>query len=143
VKLYRAMTPDNDGLPRVGSSARELGVRGLDKAPNNDVDATLPTDTVRPGKGMSVAPLDPGNLAKNRRPPEVGDGTGKDPVWVLDSDDIGAELRFNQDKPTHGLLEPARPMTKAEFDRAIAATRDRWKLYQPGTTKGDGDDDAS
>jgi hypothetical protein len=75
---------------------------------------------------MSVAPLDPANLPKNRRPRAVNNGTGKDPVWEIDSDDLGPDLRFNQDKPRHGLIEPARPMTFAEYEQALAATREKW-----------------
>lgn len=126
MKLYRAMTPDVDGLPQLGRSARKLGVRTLDRAPNNDVAAVGSADIVRSGKGMSVAPNDPANLAKNRRPPQVNGGSGPDPVWVLDTDDLGPDLNFNQDKPTHGLIEPARPMTLAEYERALEATRDKW-----------------
>ena len=36
------------------------------------------------GDGMSAAPNDPANLGKNRRPPQVNGGTGKDPVWEIE-----------------------------------------------------------
>ena len=77
MKIYRAMTPDTDGFPRVGRSARLLGVRLLDRLPHNDVKAEGPDDIVNPGKGMSAAPNDPAHLPKNRRLPQVNGGMGK------------------------------------------------------------------
>jgi hypothetical protein len=126
MKLYRAMTPAADGLPQVGRSARKLGVRAADQAPNNDVDAALGADLVRPGEGMSVAPDDPAHLAKNRRPPQVNGGVGKDPVWEIDVNDLGPDLQFHQDSPTHGTITPARSMTLSEYEAALAATRSEW-----------------
>jgi hypothetical protein len=48
VKIYRSMTPAEDGLPAVGRSARQLGVRTGDHAPHNDVDAAADGDIVQP-----------------------------------------------------------------------------------------------
>ena len=126
MKIYRAMTPDTDGLPQVGRSARQLGVRPLDRLPHNDVSASSPDDTVNPGEGMSAAPNNPANLGKNRRPPQLNGGTGKDPVWEIDTDDLGPNLVYVQDKPTHGVVAARVPMTLAEFEQALAASRARW-----------------
>ena len=126
MKIYRAMTPDTDGLPRVGRSARQLGVRPLDRLPHNDVSAANPGDTVNPGEGMSAAPNDPANLGKNRRPPQLKGGMGKDPVWEIDTADLGLNLEYVQDKPTHGVVAARVPMTLAELEQALAATRARW-----------------
>jgi hypothetical protein len=127
VKLYRAMKPAADGLPEVGPSARTLRVRAADRAPHNDVEAAQPTDPITPGTGgMSVAPNDPVNLPRNRRPAAIG-GTGSDPVWEIDDTDWGAELQFRQDKPTHGLIEVADEMTLEEYEQALAATRGKWR----------------
>ena len=126
MKIYRAMTPDADGLPQVGRSARQLGVRPLDRLPHNDVSATSLEDLVNPGEGMSAAPNDPANLGKNRRPPQVNGGTGKDPVWVIDTAELGPKLEYLQDKPTHGVVGPNVPMTLQDLEQALAATRARW-----------------
>ena len=130
--LYRAMTPDpSDGLPSVGPSARKLGVRGLESAPNDDVPALAPGDIVHPGnKGMSVAPDDPTNLTERRRPMSLG-GLGKDPAWSIDDAQLGPDLGFYPDAndPRHGVIGPARPMTRAEYEAALAATRAAWRLY--------------
>jgi hypothetical protein len=123
------MTPDADGLPLIGRSARRLGVRLLDRVPNNDVDAASEVDILQPGKGVSVAPDDPAYLAKNRRPPQVNGGVGKDPVWVIDTDDLGPDLLFIRDKPTHGVISPARPMTLGEYEMALAVLRSKWVRY--------------
>lgn len=135
MKLYRAMTPAVDGLPQVGPSARKLGVRNLGHAPNQDVDALDPSDIVTPGVGgMSVAPNDPINLDHRRRPPEIGGGKGKDPVWVIDEADLGTDLRYLQDdgNENHGVVEPSQPMTLVEFQESLASTRAKWQRYTVG-----------
>ncbi len=127
MKLYRAMRTAADGLPEVGPTARTLGVRTGDRAPHHDVAAILPTDTVAPDAGgMSVAPNDPANLPKNRRPASMG-GTGSDPVWEIDDSELGAELRFSQDSVTHGVIEVKDETTLDEYEHALAATRDKWR----------------
>lgn len=127
MKLYRAMKAAADGLPEVGSSARSLGVRGLDQAPDHDVQASGAADPVRPGEGgMSAVPDDPMSLARHRRPAALS-GTGKDPVWVIDETELGSDLAYRRDKPTHGLVEPAGEMTLAEYQQALLLTRPRWR----------------
>jgi len=133
VKIFRAMKVAADGMPEVGPSARTLGVRRGDQTPR-DVPVAVPDEAVPPQSGgMSVAPDNPANLPKNRRPPAYG-GSGKDPVWVIDTDDLPAVLEFRQDAPTHGLVEPAtnRVLTLAEYEAALASTRDKWQLVPPG-----------
>jgi hypothetical protein len=126
VKIYRAMISDTDGLPQIGRSARQLGVRPRDRLPQNDVSAAKPDDVVPVGEGMSAAPDEPANLPKNRRPPQVSGGTGKDPVWEIDTDELGPNLQYHQDSPTHGVIGVQQPMTLDDFEQALAATRDRW-----------------
>src|SRR5262249_32503851 len=125
MRLFRSMKEDVDGFPTVGPSGRMLGVRPGD-SPSPDVVATHPTDLVAPCQGgLSVAPDDPLFLLKHRRPPSLG-GTGHDPVWWIEVGDLGADLVFRQDRATHGLIEPARPMTLQEFQDALAALRLKW-----------------
>ena len=128
MKLYRSMTPASDGSPVVARSARALGIRTPHEAANSQPDVTAidPDEIIQPVTGgMSVAPNDPANLPRFRRPPVLG-GQGKDPVWEIDTADLGDELQFKQDSPTHGLIEPAGPMTLKEFEQALAATRAKW-----------------
>jgi hypothetical protein len=129
MKLYRAMRVEADGLPAVGPTARTLGVRGLEAYPYEDIPALHDTDIVSPlVGGMSVAPGDPIHLPPLRLPVSMG-GRGKDPVWQLDTNDLGPDLTFRQDKPVHGQIEPAGPMTRADFQSALESTRGKWIRY--------------
>jgi hypothetical protein len=76
---------------------------------------------------MSVAPDDPLNLPRHRRPKEL-DGTGSDPVWQFNMADLSADLRYWQDPldPKHGAIEPATAMPLSEYEQALEQTRDRW-----------------
>jgi hypothetical protein len=121
IELYRAMT-ESGGMPAIGPTARTLGVRpGMDLPEVDDGDV-LPAGRT---KGMSVAPNDPMFLVGHRRPVTLG-GVGRDPVWVIDSDDLGPELALQQDKPTHAVVTPAHAMTLKEFQEALAQTQTRW-----------------
>lgn len=73
--IFRAMRAEADGLPKVGRSGRELGVRT--DGPNRDL-AVGGDGTVEPGNGgMSVA-LDAAlNLPKPRLPKSLG-GEGRE-----------------------------------------------------------------
>lgn len=71
-----------DGLPAIGETGRYLGVRpGVDilVAPDGFVDSGT--------EGMSVVPPPVENLVDHRRPPDFG-GTGKDPGFELDTEDL-------------------------------------------------------
>jgi hypothetical protein len=50
-------------------------------------------------------------------------------MWVIESDDLGPELLFRQDRASHGLIEPRRTMSLREYEEALAMTRARWKLH--------------
>jgi RHS repeat-associated protein len=117
--LYRSMTEEGGG-PKLGDTARTLGVRlGIDIAPG-------PNGFVMPGTGgMSVAPITPLNLPVHRRPRMLG-GTGKDPVWGIHTSLLGPKLIFRQDSSSHGLIEPAIPMSFSEYRNALAETRYGW-----------------
>src|SRR5437870_13410912 len=100
MRLYRSMKEAADGFPAVGPSSRLLGVRP-GNAPTPDVLAVAPSDPVLPGQGgMSVVPDDPANLPRHLRPASLG-GTGRDPVWYIETDDLGPNLVFRQDRATH------------------------------------------
>src|SRR5262249_39269482 len=107
-RLFRAMRGAADGSPEIGANARALGIR-----PGVDVPATLTQETVLPGQGgLSVSPDDPMNLPFFRRPPAF-QGTGKDPVWVIDLIQLGSDLSYRPDPvhPEHGFIEPIRAMS--------------------------------
>jgi hypothetical protein len=86
--LFRSMKEDDGGVPEAAANARALGVR-----PGIDVPAVGDEETIQPGQGgVSVSPDDPLNLPAFRRPPQF-QGTGKDPVWVIDEAQLGPDLR--------------------------------------------------
>src|SRR5205809_3488882 len=114
------MCEDPAGGPLVGPGARSLGVRPR-------IDIPVIAGQVQPNTGgLSVAPDRPENLHPLRRPPAYG-GTGKDPVWYVGVGSLVPELHFRQDSPTHGLIEPIRPMSLDDFQDALARTRSAWK----------------
>lgn len=118
-KVFRAMRDDPSGGPMVGPTARTLGVRPGDDLP-------VVGGRVNPGTGgMSVAPDSPMNLPAHRRPPQFG-GSGKDPVWGIDTGSIGGDIVYRRDKPTHGLFEPAGEMSIEAFQKALADLAPRW-----------------
>jgi hypothetical protein len=128
MRLFRSMIEAADGLPAVGPGARMLGVRP-GNTPTPDVPVIHPQDVLAPGQGgMSVAPDDPMRLTRHRRPASLG-GIGQDPVWVLEVDDLEPLLRFRQDNPTHGLIEPKAPMAFQDYLNALATLQARWRLY--------------
>lgn len=53
-----------------------------------------------------------------------------DPVWRIERDDIGSDLRYVPDPAsprTHGYIEPVRPMTLQGYQRALHATGSAWR----------------
>ena len=113
-----------DGVPKAGRSARTLGAR-----PDTDVRID-DTGQVHPGTGgMSVSPDDPENLPTHRRPPEYG-GSGPDPVWVIDSDDLLPGLGYRPDPydpEGHGFVEPQTEMSFGDYESLLNQTRDSWE----------------
>ncbi len=130
--IYRSMTRDGN-RPGLGSTARALGVR---------VPGDLPDlgGLVVPGTGgMSVSrawrempawripirlkPLEP--KAAGKQSDLYCWSMGEGPFargYVADG------LRLRPDDPTHALVEPSDTMTIDEFQLALAATRDQWRI---------------
>ena len=122
--LYRGMIEDADGGPRVGASARTLGMR-----PRIDVPGDA-SDLIDPGVGgMSASLGDPMLLPIHRRPPEF-EGTGADAVFSIEVLELGPDLRWREDPdgPSgHGFVEPVRTMPFKDVQESIWATRARWR----------------
>lgn len=116
--IYRGMKMDG-GLPKVEASKRGLGT--------TPSDITVVDGNVIGDKGcMSVSPSIEG-LPEHRKPVEYG-GTGKDPVWVMDSDNLGPDLKYVSDSSTHGTIQPTKPMTPEEYQKSLADTQSEWSL---------------
>jgi hypothetical protein len=113
-----------DGKPVVGTRRNMLGVRPTDPANTNpqrvfDVDAENDTDSVAPGQGLSTSIVP--------TPQRVQTGEA---LFVVETTELPAELAPNPDRPPHCLLEPTRPLTLAEYQQALADTRDLWQRVQ-------------
>jgi len=61
-------------------------------------------------------------------------GYGRDPVFMLDDQELGPRLRYRPDpdrRDRHGFIEPARPMTFGAYQQALWSTRKRWRKVWP------------
>lgn len=118
--IYRSMKGDDMGFPLVEESARGLGVRI-----NQDI--PLAYDQVLPlTGGMSTAPDNPLNLPSHRRPPSLG-GTGKDPVFEFNTKNLPLGLKWVQDAPGHGTIQPSFVMPYETYKTLLSSTKYLWK----------------
>ena len=130
---FRAMTPDADGLPLVGQSARKLGVR----VPQ-DVIPNAAGDVVPGTGGMSVAPDSMWSLPNHRRPQGLGRGStgpAQDHVFSVTPRSLqehGLTARPDPAAPVvHALVEPIRSVSLGAFEQALTATRANWRVEWP------------
>lgn len=145
VKLYYRGMAEENGKPKVGRSARLLGVRlgididveqmprdWLDKqgyfqpdAERNPLSGEPVAVAIRNTKGMSVS-LSIESLPAFRRPATFG-GTGKDALWQIDDRKITGELEAVQDSSTHVSILPRATMLLEKYEAALANTRNDWE----------------
>lgn len=127
--VLRAMKTGEDGLPKIGDDARSLGVRLSGRVRDIVADGS---GAVHPQTGgMSVSPPPPENLQKHRRPPEYG-GTGRDPIWEMETDELPDGLIYRPDpaRPDeHGFVEPDRVMSLEDYRRLLHGTREFWSEF--------------
>jgi hypothetical protein len=120
MKLYRLMKAASDGRPEVGTRFGMLGVRPRD--PRNprkrfDVRASVATDIVHPGEGLSV------NTNQNAlRPPD-----DEFLIWEIEDSELGNDLEVCPASPPHYLIGPLYDMTLDELQQHLAGTRDHWQ----------------
>lgn len=143
-KLYYRGMADENGKPKIGRSARLLGIR-----PGIDIDieemdigflddqgyllaelerefrGEIVTVAVRNTKGMSVS-VSIESLPAFRRPAKFG-GTGKDPIWQIDDKNITGDLQAVQDSPTHVSILPRVTMSLERYETALANTQNDWE----------------
>ncbi|MBO1055756.1 MAG: hypothetical protein HEQ27_04140 [Dolichospermum sp. JUN01] len=144
VKLYYRGMTDENGKPKIGRSARLLGVRlGIDinikQMPVNSLDEQgylLPESerefqgelvdvAIRNTGGMSVS-LSIEALPAPRKPAKFG-GYGKDHLWQIDDSHITGDLQAVQDSPTHVSISPRVTMSLERYELALANTQDDWE----------------
>ena len=144
-KLYFRGMAARNGKPRIGRSARLLGIRpGIDidieQMPigylneqgyllvesEREEQGELVTVAVRNTKGMSVS-LSIEGLPAFRKPAKFG-GTGKDPLWQIDDSKIIGDLQAVQDSPTHVSILPSATMSLERYEAALANTQNDWEI---------------
>lgn len=128
--VLRAMTAGDDGRPGfMENPARTLGVRIGGGRP--DVVVVASGLVLPETGGMSVSPPPPENLPEHRRPEEYY-GTGRDPVWALETDDLPPELVYRpdpKDPERHGFIGPATMMLLDDYKTLLRNTRRLWRPF--------------
>ena len=135
---------EESGRPKVGRSARLLGVRlGIDvdveEMPRDWLDdqgylrpeaerkstGELVTVVLRNTKGMSTS-LSIESLPAFRRPTAFG-GIGRDPLWQIEDSQISGDLEAVQDSTTHVSIMPRATMLLERYETALANTQNDWQ----------------
>lgn len=135
---------EQNGKPKIGRSARLLGVRpnidiNIEQIPMGYVDEQgyllpefqrkfseqLIIVAIRDTKGMSVSPSIEG-LPTFRKSVGFG-GTGKDTLWRIDNSIIAGDLHAVQDSPTHVSILPRVTMSLEKYESALANTQKYWE----------------
>jgi len=135
---------EENGKPKVGRSARLLGVRlgidinveGMPKDWLNDQGYLRPETerkstgepvvvAIRSTKGMSTS-LSIESLPAFRRPTAFG-GMGRDPLWQIEDSKISGDLEAVQDSATHVSIMPRVTMLLEKYETALASTQNDWE----------------
>ncbi len=143
-KLYYRGMAEANGKPKVGRSARLLGIR-----PSIDIDVEqMPRDwlddegylqpeaegnptgefvdvAIRSTKGMSTS-LSIESLPAFRRPATFG-GAGRDSLWQIEDSKITGDLEAVQDSAIHISIMPRTTMLLARYESALANTQEDWE----------------
>jgi hypothetical protein len=144
VKLYYRGMVDENGKPKIGRSARLLGVRlgsdiNIKQMPVDSLDEQgylLPeSEREFQGELVDVAIVNTGGMSVSlsiealpalRKPAKFG-GYGKDPLWQIDDSNITGDLQAVQDSPTHVSISPRVTMSLERYELALANTQDYWE----------------
>jgi hypothetical protein len=140
---YRGMAEEN-GKPKIGRSARLLGIRpsidiDVEQMPRGWLDeqgylrpdaernptGELVAVAIRNTKGMSTS-LSIEGLPAFRRPAKFG-GTGRDPLWQIEDSKVNGDLEAVQDSATHISIMPRTTMLLEKYETALAKTQDDWR----------------
>jgi hypothetical protein len=143
---YRSMVEENS-QPKVGRSARLLGVRpgidiDLEQMPRDYLDdqgylrpeterkstGELVAVVIKNTKGMSTS-LSIESLPAFRRPATFG-GSGRDPLWQIEDSQITGDLEAVQDSATHVSIMPRTTMLLEQYEGALAKTQELWKRVE-------------
>jgi hypothetical protein len=144
VKLYYRGMAEQNNRPKIGRSARLLGIRpgidiNIEQMPigyldeqgyllpesQRKISGELVTVAIKDTKGMSVS-ISIEGLPAFRKPARFG-GTGKDPLWQIDDNIITGDLQAIQDSPTHVSILPRVTMSLERYEVALANTQKHWE----------------
>lgn len=136
---------DENGKPKIGRSARLLGVRlgdidiNIKRMPVDSLDEQgylLPeSERELQGELVDVAIVNTGGMSVSlsiealpapRKPAKFG-GYGKDPLWQINDSNITGDLQAVQDSPTHVSISPRVTMSLERYELALANTQDDWE----------------
>ena len=145
VKLYYRGMTDENGKPKIGRSARQLGVRlgdidiNIKRMPVDSLDEQgylLPeSEREFQGELVDVAIVNTGGMSVSlsieglpapRKPTKFG-GYGKDPLWQIDDSNITGDLQAVQDSSTHVSISPRVTMLLERYELALTNTQDDWE----------------
>ena len=125
INLFRGMRAATDGLPRLGATARDLGVRLSD-----DIAVTADGSVLPSTGGMSVNDSIEA-IPTFRRPPAFG-GTDKHAsIFSIDARALGDDLKVVPDRIGHNTVQPRRPMPLETYLALLQNTRAQWKAVDP------------
>ncbi|MDC3954517.1 hypothetical protein [Polyangium jinanense] len=138
-KMYRTMVPEDPSakpaVPAVGTAANMLGVR-VPPHPTPDVHPDSAGNVGPCGEGLSVAPslavlpqrLVPARLRDKRR-----GARGPDDLHVFRLGEasfrrapVGGSLELQPTSDTHGVLQPLRQTSVAQYQLDLGATKTSW-----------------
>ncbi len=124
MRVCRGMRVEDRGSPKLGPTKRTLGA-----VPGEDIRVRENGSVVLEMAGISVSPMPPENLPKHRRPREHG-GTGRDPVFEIDTDDLPRGLVYRQDPRdrAHGYICPAYQTSLERYQHLLHETQGLWRL---------------
>jgi hypothetical protein len=137
--IYRAMKRADDGLPIVGSSSKELGVR-VPPNVNSDIDLNEMGGVILNGKGMSVAEnwrrLLPHLIPKRLKTILAGaSGSNNAACFRLGNGPFAAgplngrlQLVLKEHDARAGNVVPAAAVPEKVFQADLAATRGDWTV---------------
>ncbi|PAX53252.1 Tse2 family ADP-ribosyltransferase toxin [Brunnivagina elsteri] len=145
VKLYYRGMAEENSKPKVGRSARLLGIRpGIDidveQVPEGWLDeegyllpelerqstSEIVMVVIRNTKGMSTS-LSIESLPSFRKPPKFG-GTGKDSLWQIEDSKICGDIEAIQDSSTHVSIMPRSTMLLDKYETALMNTQEDWEM---------------
>jgi hypothetical protein len=131
--FFRAMTPDVDGFPQTGRSARMLGVRVPQDIAADEKGFVKPETG-----GMSVAPNSAWSVPTHRRPRGMGKGSSgriDDRIYALANTAVPSDklkVRLDPEYPQrHAFVEPAIAIDLKGYEMNLVATRNDWKQVWP------------